>query len=113
MQEDSSYAVIVVTHDHVGTLPACLDAVAALEPPPVEIVVIDNASSDGSAELVEARTDTGLRLIRERVNTGFAAAVNRGLRRDFFSVDPAAQPGLRTETGFCRADVRRGRANTE
>ncbi len=79
VQEDSSYAVIVVTHDHVGTLPACLDAVAALEPPPVEILVIDNASSDGSAELVEARTDTSLRLNRERINTGFAAAVNHGL----------------------------------
>jgi len=77
--DDSSYAVIVVTHDHVGTLPACLDAVAALEPPPVEFIVIDNASSDGSAELVEARSNSGLRLIREHTNTGFAAAVNRGI----------------------------------
>jgi len=79
VQDDSSYAVIVVTHDHVGTLPACFDAVAALEPPPAEIVVVDNASSDGSAELVETRSDTGLRLVRESTNTGFAAAVNRGL----------------------------------
>jgi len=77
--EDSSYAVIVVTHNHAGTLPACLGAVTALEPPPAEIVVVDNASSDGSAKFVEARTDAGLRLIRESTNTGFAAAVNRGL----------------------------------
>ncbi len=80
VHEDSSYAVIVVTHDHAGTLPACLDAVVALDPPPAEIVVVDNASSDGSAELSEAHTGTGIRLIRETTNTGFAAAVNRGLR---------------------------------
>jgi GT2 family glycosyltransferase len=80
MPEDPRYAIIVVTHDHAGTLPACLDAVVALDPPPAEIVVVDNASSDGSAELSEAHTGTGIRLIRETTNTGFAAAVNRGLR---------------------------------
>jgi GT2 family glycosyltransferase len=78
VHEDPEYAVIVVTHDHAGTLPACLDAVAALDPPPAEIVVVDNASSDGSAELSRARTKTGFCLIRESTNTGFAAAVNRG-----------------------------------
>ncbi len=79
VQDDSSYAVIVVTHNHVETLPACFDAVTALEPPPAEVVVVDNASSDGSAEFVEARTEAGLRLFCESTNTGFAAAVNRGL----------------------------------
>jgi len=79
VQGDSDYTVIVVTHNHAETLSACFDAVAALEPPPTEIVVVDNASLDGSAELVETRTDTGLRLFRESTNTGFAAAINRGL----------------------------------
>ncbi len=80
VHEDSSYAVIVVSHDHVETLPACLDAVAAHEPPPSEVVVVDNASADGSAEVTETRSGAGVRLIRETMNTGFAAAVNRGLR---------------------------------
>jgi GT2 family glycosyltransferase len=79
VQADIDYAVIVVSHDHAGTLPACLRAVAALEPPPVEIVVIDNASSDGSPSVADAAGVPGLRLIRETSNTGFAAAVNRGL----------------------------------
>jgi len=79
MHKESAYAVIVVTHDHVGTLPACFAALAALDPAPAEIVVIDNASADGSAEFAETSTDAGLRLIREDTNTGFAAAVNRGL----------------------------------
>ena len=79
VQKNAAYAVIVVSHDHAGTLPACLDAVAALDPPPDQVVVVDNASSDGSAEVVEARSADRIRLIREGSNTGFAAAVNRGL----------------------------------
>jgi GT2 family glycosyltransferase len=80
VHEEPTYAVIVVSHDHAGTLPACLDALAALEPAAAEVVVVDNASADGSAEVVEARADPSVRLIREPTNTGFAAAVNRGLR---------------------------------
>ena len=79
MHEKSAYAVIVVSHDHAATLPACLDAVAALDPPPAKVVVVDNASTDGSAEFVSARSETHIHLIRENTNTGFAAAVNRGL----------------------------------
>jgi GT2 family glycosyltransferase len=79
VHDDTGYAVIVVSHDHAGTLPACLDAVNALNPQPTEVVIIDNASSDGSAEVVAAHGG-GVRVIREATNTGFAAAVNRGLR---------------------------------
>jgi len=79
VHEDPTYAVIVVSHNHAGTLPACLEAVTALDPQPDEIVVVDNASADGSADVVAARSTSNLRLIRESQNTGFAAAVNRGL----------------------------------
>ena len=80
MPENTAYTVIVVTHNHVDTLPACLDAAAALDPPAHEVLVIDNASTDGSADVAAARSDKAVRLIRETTNTGFAAAVNRGLR---------------------------------
>jgi GT2 family glycosyltransferase len=80
VQGDTRYTAIVVTHDHAPTLPACLDAIAALDPAPAAVVVVDNASSDGSADVVADRGDRGPRLIRESGNTGFAAAVNRGLR---------------------------------
>ncbi len=79
MPKNTAYAVIVVTHAHAESLPACLDAAVDLEPPPTEIVVIDNASTDGSAEIAQAREGAGFRLIREISNTGFAAAVNHGL----------------------------------
>jgi hypothetical protein len=44
----------------------------------VEIIVIDNASSDGSAELVETSFPS-VRLIRNVRNTGFAFACNQGM----------------------------------
>ncbi|MCU0234840.1 MAG: glycosyltransferase family 2 protein [Thermoanaerobaculales bacterium] len=81
MPARDSYDVIVVAYNHADTLGACLGAVAALQPPPRSVVVVDNASGDGSAEVAAARgIGLPLELVREPVNTGFAAAANRGLR---------------------------------
>lgn len=56
---------------------ACL---AALEPSPPtrEVVVVDNASRDGSAAAVAARFPA-VRLLRNVTNAGFASAVNQGV----------------------------------
>jgi GT2 family glycosyltransferase len=76
----TSYAVVVVTHDHADTLEACLAAVEGLRPAPARVVVIDNASTDGSAEIAENRpSGLGMTALREKRNTGFAAAANRGI----------------------------------
>jgi GT2 family glycosyltransferase len=76
-----TYDVLVVTYNHAETLSACLAAVAALEPSPTAVVVVDNASCGGSAEVVRSWQERlPLRLIAERTNSGFAAALNRALR---------------------------------
>lgn len=46
----------------------------------VECIVVDNASVDGSADMVEARFPEAI-LLRSAENRGFAWAVNRGLER--------------------------------
>ncbi len=46
--------------------------------PQVSTVVVDNASSDGTVDLVQARG--GAKLIANHQNRGFAAAVNQGVR---------------------------------
>ena len=44
-----------------------------------EVLVIDNASTDGSPEAIEAEF-AGVRVVRNTNNSGFAGAVNQGLK---------------------------------
>jgi GT2 family glycosyltransferase len=75
-----SYSVVVVSHNHAATLPACLTSVARLDPVPNKVVLVDNASSDDSAAIASRFADRlALTIVREQENTGFAGASNRGL----------------------------------
>jgi GT2 family glycosyltransferase len=71
-------AVIVSfnTREHLLRCLASLDAHAAL---PIEVLVVDNGSQDGSPEAVR-RAHPAARVIENGANLGFAAACNRGLR---------------------------------
>jgi GT2 family glycosyltransferase len=60
-------------------LPACLDALAAQDDPDFEVIVVDNASSDGSADLVGAGYPA-VRLVRNETNRGFAGGCNAGIK---------------------------------
>jgi GT2 family glycosyltransferase len=71
-------AVIVVSHNSREWLSPCLSSVAAhVGDADVEVVLVDNDSSDGSADLVEAEFPD-VRVLRCR-NGGFAYGNNRGL----------------------------------
>jgi len=77
---DEPYSVVVVTPDHAGTVASCLGSVAALDPPPSTVVVVDNASEDGSADTAGRLAGSlPLEVIRRPENVGFAAAVNHGI----------------------------------
>jgi len=65
---------IIVTWNSEGEIGRCLDSVLGRVD---EVVVVDNASSDGTREQVERRS--GARLIANPMNRGFAAAVNQGV----------------------------------
>jgi N-acetylglucosaminyl-diphospho-decaprenol L-rhamnosyltransferase len=67
-------AVVIVTHNSAPEIGGCLDALAGCS---AEVLVVDNASSDGTAELVRRRA--GVRLLENAHNRGFAAAVNQGI----------------------------------
>jgi GT2 family glycosyltransferase len=73
-------STVIVTFNSAATLPACLRALHDHAPAACrEIVVVDNASSDGTPGLVE-REWAGVTLLRMPSNVGFAAANNRGIR---------------------------------
>jgi len=66
--------IVIVTYNSAAEIGACLDAAIATG---AEVLVIDNASTDGTPDQVRRR---GVALIVNPVNRGFAAAVNQGIR---------------------------------
>jgi GT2 family glycosyltransferase len=77
----SEIDAFVVARDHGTTLGAVIASLAAQTVRPGHVVLVDNASADGS---VAAATDNAaglpLEVVRNRDNRGFAAAANQALR---------------------------------
>ena len=72
-------SIIIVTWNAKQFTWECLDSLRTYrDDPKVEIIVVDNASSDGTPELLENEC-TGMRLIRNSANLGFAKANNIGM----------------------------------
>jgi GT2 family glycosyltransferase len=72
-------SAVVVTYRGEAHIRACLSSLLAQTCREVEIIVIDNASRDRTAEIV-AREFPDVRLVRVRKNLHYAGGVNRGLR---------------------------------
>src|SRR5512144_1655557 len=72
-------SVIIPNWNGAAHLPTCLESLRAQTCRDFEILVVDNASTDGSPDLVE-RDYPEARLIRLERNLGFAGACNVGLR---------------------------------
>jgi len=72
-------SIIIVNYNTKQLLDDCLQSLAAAERPSggMEIIVVDNASSDGSQAMV-AEQYPDVQLIASEANLGFAAANNRG-----------------------------------
>ncbi|HEX3745517.1 MAG TPA: glycosyltransferase [Bryobacteraceae bacterium] len=64
--------IVIVTYNSRAHIGPCLDGAMRSG---AEIVVVDNASTDGTVDEVRRRN---VRLVRNEANRGFAAAVNQG-----------------------------------
>jgi GT2 family glycosyltransferase len=69
--------VLVVTYRGADLLPGCLDALRA-QTRPHRLLVVDNASTDGTAALLASRYPEA-RVVRLPANAGFAGGVAAGL----------------------------------
>ena len=72
-------AVIVLAQNEAQRIDRCLEAILGQSHPPGLVVVVDHASSDGTAERVRARRDPRLRLVSADARDGIAAARNSGV----------------------------------
>jgi N-acetylglucosaminyl-diphospho-decaprenol L-rhamnosyltransferase len=84
--------VVIVSYRSRELLRECLGALRAHPPScPISVVVVDNASGDGTVELV-AREFPEVDLIASARNLGFAAATNLGAQRGSASYLLALNP---------------------
>ena len=72
-------AVVIVTWNSAKFIGGCLESLERLERRPQEIVVIDNASVDGTQSVVRDRLQA-VRLIERGANAGFCRPNNKGIR---------------------------------
>jgi GT2 family glycosyltransferase len=73
-------AVVVVTHNRADLLVGMLDGLAAQTRRPDAVVVVDNASTDHTAEVLAARADLPLQVVRSEENLGGAGGFHLGVR---------------------------------
>lgn len=75
-REVRDFAAVIVNHETREPLRACLETVRCEGPG--EVVVVDNASTDGSAAMVRAAF-AEVRLVENGGNPGYGAGVNQGV----------------------------------
>jgi len=91
-------SIVVVTYESAPALAALLPALGREMADGDELIVVDNASTDGSARAARA---AGAHVIENAANAGFAAACNQGAAAAtgdllvFLNPDSVPEPGFR------------------
>jgi hypothetical protein len=112
-------SVVVVTWNGRQHLDTCLSSVEAQRNVSIETIVVDNGSTDGTADFVRGKFGS-VRLVRLEQNHGFAGGNNAGVREArgryvaFLNNDTYAEPdwvralmsGIDEQTGFALATSR-------
>ncbi len=110
-------SVIIPTYDRAAVLPRAVDSVLGQRGVPLELIVVDDGSTDGTASLLETRylqapSSEGkplLRVLRLEKNSGPSAARNLGIREArgawiaFLDSDDEWKPGkIKAQLTFFR-----------
>jgi len=73
-------SIVIVSYDCLASLVECLASLAVdREALPAEVIIVDNASSDGAVTAISERFPW-VRVIANSANVGFAHAMNQGLQ---------------------------------
>jgi len=101
--------VLLPVYNGAATLRQSIDSVLAQDVDDWELLVVDDASTDGSADIahVYAARDPRIRVVAHAVNAGLAATLNEGLEEAGHELvarldqdDEALPPRLRLQTAF-------------
>jgi GT2 family glycosyltransferase len=108
-------SAVVVNWNGADCVDGCLASLLNQTWPALEIIVVDNGSTDGSRELLRSRYGPRITLIESPVNLGFAGGNNLGIRAAkgayvaLLNNDAVAQPGwIGALVAAAEADARIG-----
>jgi glycosyltransferase involved in cell wall biosynthesis len=72
-------SVVIPVHNRVESVSRAIDSALTQTIDDVEVLVVDDASTDGTPDVVEAYDDARVRLFRHETNRGGSAARNTGI----------------------------------
>ncbi len=78
LREQPTVSVVVCTFNGGATLDQCLDSLLKLDYPKTEVIVVDDGSTDNTAEVLQKYEPSPFQIIRQE-NRGLGAARNVGL----------------------------------
>jgi GT2 family glycosyltransferase len=94
------FAIVVITWNSGRYVERCAEGIVFQSLAPAEVVVVDNASSDRSADHL-AELVPGATVIRNATNRGFAAAANQGIEATSAELVLLLNPDVFLDARYC------------
>ena len=101
-------SVTIVTYNSGRYIKRCLESVLGQKGPDIEVIVVDNNSTDGTCDLLEQFEDRCV-IVRNPKNLGFAAAQNQAILRSRGNWILTLNPDVLLMPYFIQALVEAGR----
>ncbi len=102
--------VAIVTYNSGRYIRRCLESVLRQKGVPLEVIVLDNASTDDTREILED-FDGRVRTIRSETNLGFAEGQNRAIRSSDSDWVLTLNPDVLLLPGFIRKLLEAGQSD--
>ena len=105
----SEVAITIVTYNSAPYIARCLESISSQDLAGIDVVVVDNASSDGTLDRLAGR----VRIVRNAINVGFAAGQNQAIAQTDSEWVLALNPDVRLESNFISTLLAAGRADPQ
>ena len=106
MQKKHTTTIIIPNYNGMAFLETCLSSLEAQSYQQFSVLIVDNGSTDGSVEWLRAHESARVRVLYLAENTGFAAAVNTGIKASDTPYVLLLNNDVRTDEHFVAEMVR-------